>query len=473
MILARLFFLVALAFAGLVRASAPYPSSTSVTAPAIYVPRGAMVTVSAHVTVTPDDGFGLVISRGDDLGTMTFTLDGVAVPGCTAVAVNTSWNASCSLRTRRGIGDVPIVAIYSGGTLARRNSGTGTLKVSGQHASRMNMDGGPFPDILWTVAGSGTGLSLMAPSGYPFQERYLIPSGTGWSAVLVGDFNGDGSADIVFEHADGRVAIWFMAGIAQIGGAQILGAGTGWKAKLAADFDGDGKDDLIWEHSDGRVALLTMDGVTVTGSAVLLPAGTGWHAKLTGDFNDDGRADILWERSPDGASALWLMNGTQQIGGRRLFDGGTGWTAVALGDDNIDGKADIYWKHSSGGGAVWLMDGSTQVGGYRLTSLTPLDTPLGTVDFMGDGRSGTVWKRYDGTTYVRTAVGQFLDLGFQGSPTWTYLRSADFTGDLRQDLLMRNTQTGEVVFLEMLPGYAFPHTVTSQFSGSVPLVAPE
>jgi hypothetical protein len=44
----------------------------------------------------------------------------------------------------------------------------------------------------------------------------------------VGDYDGDGKSDILWQHDDGRVALWLMNGMNLISGGGILGSGTGW-----------------------------------------------------------------------------------------------------------------------------------------------------------------------------------------------------------------------------------------------------
>jgi hypothetical protein len=37
-----------------------------------------------------------------------------------------------------------------------------------------------------------------------------------------------------------------------------MGSGTGWNVQQIADFNGDGKSDILWQHTDGRTAIWLM-----------------------------------------------------------------------------------------------------------------------------------------------------------------------------------------------------------------------
>ena len=64
------------------------------------------------------------------------------------------------------------------------------------------------------------------------------------------------------------------------------------------DFNGDGKADILWRHSDGMPAIWLMNGTSVSSNASIgaVPMPTG-RIVGTGDFNGDGKADILWRHT--------------------------------------------------------------------------------------------------------------------------------------------------------------------------------
>src|SRR4029434_4019570 len=74
------------------------------------------------------------------------------------------------------------------------------------------------------------------------------------------------------------------------------------------DFNGDGKADILGRDAGGTVAVWSMNGPTITSYSTIANVWTGWSIAGVGDFNGDGTADILW-RDAGGTVAMWLMNG--------------------------------------------------------------------------------------------------------------------------------------------------------------------
>ena len=70
-------------------------------------------------------------------------------------------------------------------------------------------------------------------------EQITLLNARGWIVIHMADFNGDGHADILFRHIDGRVALWLMNGATLIGGAGLLEAARSKAVTQTADFNGE------------------------------------------------------------------------------------------------------------------------------------------------------------------------------------------------------------------------------------------
>lgn len=192
-----------------------------------------------------------------------------------------------------------------------------------------------------------------------------------WHVVGVGDFNGDGKDDILFRNADGRLTDWLGSST----GAFVDNSANAlttvpeqWHVAAVGDFNGDGRADILWRNDDGRLSDwlgTSTGGFTINDANALTMVTTDWHVVAAGDFNGDGRADILW-RNDDGRLSDWL--GTS-AGGFTINDANSGntvatsWRIAAIGDFNGDGRDDILWQSTTGEISNWL---GTANGGFRI-----------------------------------------------------------------------------------------------------------
>jgi hypothetical protein len=188
-----------------------------------------------------------------------------------------------------------------------------------------HFDGDDIPDLLWRRANGkleiwfeSQGLNAVTPSW----RNAAGVVGLDWHVKAVGDFNGDGYADIVWRHSSGQVSIWLMVGPVYTGEFYPGGQDPtlSWTIQGAGDFDGgDGCSDLLWRHKDGGLAIWFKgsDWTTAYPTWQNRPGwvtGQEWQIQGVSDFNRDGRSDILWRRTSDGLGSIWLMDGGYNIG---------------------------------------------------------------------------------------------------------------------------------------------------------------
>jgi len=209
-----------------------------------------------------------------------------------------------------------------------------------------------------SACGTNTSCQIVMTSNKTCIATFNQGSPTSATEVAgVGDFNGDGNADILWRNkSTGMVTMWLMNGKNKIGEVTILGAGNAdWTVAGVGDFDGDGRSDILWRStSTGMVVMWLMNGTSVKSWSVILGTGyTDWTVAGVEDFNGDRKADILWRNTSTGMVIMWLMDGSTMIDWAIILSAGSAKYTPA-GESLIGyGKSDILWRNITGMATAW------------------------------------------------------------------------------------------------------------------------
>jgi hypothetical protein len=188
-----------------------------------------------------------------------------------------------------------------------------TVDADWQVAGTGDFDGDGKSDILWRNS-DGRVTDWLGRAGGGFADNlgnFYRAVSTDWHVVGTGDFNGDGRADILWRSKDGWLTDWL--GTANGGFVDNLAnaygfVATEWRVAGIGDFNGDGYADILWRNIDGRLTdwLGTANGSFTDNLAnAYATVATDWQVQAIGDFNGDGREDVLW-RNSDGRITQWL-----------------------------------------------------------------------------------------------------------------------------------------------------------------------
>jgi hypothetical protein len=196
---------------------------------------------------------------------------------------------------------------------------------SGIAVADFNGDG--RPDLVVPNYGSNNVSVLLntTPTGAlvpTFAPQVTFAAGNGAKSVAVGDLNGDGKPDIVVVNdMSDNISVLVNktpagATVPSFAAQQTFGGGSLPTRVALGDINGDGKLDIVFNnYFDGTESLLlntTPPGsATVSFSTQVLPAvgKPGWEA--IGDINGDGRQDIVV--SSQGADGVVLLNAPATI----------------------------------------------------------------------------------------------------------------------------------------------------------------
>jgi uncharacterized repeat protein (TIGR01451 family) len=230
--------------------------------------------------------------------------------------------------------------------------------------SDFNHDG--HPDVIWEepTVGWAQVWYLGGAQGVSITGAADLTKANPWNIVGVGDFNGDGNPDVVWQDpVSGAVQVWYLGGA---GGVTLIGAAdiatkNPWKVVSVADFNQDGHPDLLWEDPTSGFAQIWYlggpQGITLLGAANLTQTNP-WHIVGCGDFNNDGFPDVLWQDPVSGTVQIWYMGGTapgaqgSQLMSALNLTGAMTTEVVAIADFNRDGHPDVVFQNEATGAAT-------------------------------------------------------------------------------------------------------------------------
>jgi hypothetical protein len=268
-----------------------------------------------------------------------------------------------------------------------------------------DFNGDTRSDILWRNAATGENyLYPMDGAAILGSEGYLrTVADLDWGVAGIGDFDGDGKADIVWRNSStGENYVYLMDGTAIKPGEGYIRtvADANWQVAGVGDFDGDGKDDILWRNAvTGENYLYPMDGLTIKpGEGYLRTvADLGWKVVGVGDLDGDGKADVLWRNSSTGQNYLYPMDGTsiKPSEGFLRTVADANWQVAGLGDYDGDAKVDVLWRNqATGENYLYPMDGPTikPSEGYLRTVADTSWQVKGTGDYDGDGKADVLWR---------------------------------------------------------------------------------
>jgi hypothetical protein len=269
--------------------------------------------------------------------------------------------------------------------------------------------------------------------------------GSSGNSVAVGDFNGDGKADLIVAGTFLNVLLGNGDGTFQAAASSPTG-GAGSVA--VGDFNGDGNTDVAVASYNGAVAVLLGNGDgTFQPPVNYIEEGNGPWFIAVGDFNNDGRADLVVANQNAGVVSVLLGNGDGTLQPAVDYAVSSGSYSVAIGDFNRDGNADLAVANGYSNNVSVLLgngDGTFQPAVNYPTSHGLTSVAVG--DFNGDGKADLAVADYAGldvSILEGNGDGTFqpaVPYGIGNGPT--ALAVGDFNGDGKPDLLTTSVLLG-------------------------------
>jgi hypothetical protein len=274
--------------------------------------------------------------------------------------------------------------------------------------------------------------------------------------VAVGDFNGDGKADLAVSNGGSNcVSILLGNGDGTFQQAKSYATEMGPASVSVGDFNGDGKADLAvvnWGSNTVSILLGNGDGTFRPQRAV--GVGRAPNSVAAADLNGDGKLDLAVTSAPtlqsNGSSAVTILlgkgDGTFQPG----VNYGPGGYAVAIADFNADGKPDV----AVAAYAMTILLGQGN-GIFERPVSYPVESFPNSVaagDFNGDGKPDLAVPNYFSNSIsilINRGNGAFQDrVNYPVLPQPVSVAVGDFDGDGKPDLaVVYNNQSNAVSIL--------------------------
>lgn len=324
--------------------------------------------------------------------------------------------------------------------------GVGTQPY-GIAVSDLNLDGdldlvvaNELDDTVSVLLGNGDGT---------FQPQLVYSTGNGPVSLALGDFNDDGIPDVVACSADVAVLLGNGDGSFQ---PALFVSPQAYSAAVG-DFNGDGKADLAIGTALGSAGLVQIllgngDGSFRTGASYSLQTATPYSIAV-GDLNRDGKLDL--------AVTTFDLHVTVLLGhGDGTFANGVDYITryssygIVIDDFNRDGKLDLavadfgvasYVSAFNGNG-----DGTFQTAMHYKSGGTSADS-IASGDLNKDGSPDLVVGNdtsYDVSVLLNTG-GTFLNTISSLNPSRVG-RSVTFTTQVKQSVPGTGVPTGTVTF---------------------------
>jgi hypothetical protein len=306
-------------------------------------------------------------------------------------------------------------------------------------------------------------------SSLPFTEgaiasyaSVLVPI---WAITDSGDFNGDGTDDLLLTSLSQEYGAWTLSGgsVSAFTAFPYIDPASGWFIIGTADLDGNNTDDILLANIDGSTGGWIVDNGAVVAFAPgpYIPPTSNWEATGFADFNGDNTDDVLLTNSVDGRQGIWTISDGQITGFSDLpyVNPTSGWSIIGAADINGDATDDIVLANDDGNTGAWLVTNATVQGFVQGPYLDPNSGwfAINSGDFNGDGKDDILlqnqFSNAAGLWMVGNITNNVVGITFNALPyinptsNWDIIGVADVNGNGTDDIILSNPNGANLAWI--------------------------
>jgi hypothetical protein len=252
-----------------------------------------------------------------------------------------------------------------------------------------DFNGDGVADLAVANRGSKTVSVFLGIGDGTFMAAANSPTGNAPIGIAVADFNGDGNADLAVTNAeDNTVTVLLGDGTGKFTAvASTPQTGANPEGIVAADFNGDGVPDLAVANGLGDTLTVLTGNGDGTFTELANPPSSGGYATsiVASDFNGDGKLDLAVSNLNGSDVTVLLGNGDGTFTEMTTHPATSSYTnSLAAGDLNGDGVPDLAVAGIDGGSVTVLLT-ENQIATAVISGISAASAAQIIAEYPGDG----------------------------------------------------------------------------------------
>ena len=292
--------------------------------------------------------------------------------------------ADMILRASRAVSQYEIYDIGNNSLLAGYD--LGQIGNNWQYAGLGRFFGSDTTDMLLRNGGTGGFEVYDISNNNITNAAFLGAVGLDWEVQGFGNFSGNpGESDMILRNTNGGVGSNVGALVVydirnnQITGSSSMGrVGLTWSVEGFGDFNGDGTSDMIMRNVTGALQVYDIANNQIIGSAPMGTIGREWRPSGFGHFSGNpGETDMLMRNTNTGDLELYDIANNQITGAFALGAIGLDWRFAGIAPVHAAGASDLVLRNVNTGAFEVYDIANNQLTGAASLGAVGLDWQLG------------------------------------------------------------------------------------------------